>query len=148
MLTIGIDVGGTKVLGVAVDSNAPTTVQAQRRVPTPEGGAGLVDAIVELVATLGAEVGAPVALGVGVPGLVDRQGVLHMGPHLRHLADVALSSLLAAATGLPTAVDNDANCHALAERAGGAGSGFHRAAPVSQSLLRPNQVVWISLAPT
>lgn len=123
MLTIGIDVGGTKVLGVAVDTDAPATLLAEMRVPTPEGGAGLVDAIVELIGDLDAEVGAPVGLGVGVPGLVDRHGVLHMGPHLRHLADVPLASMLRDASGLPTAVDNDANCHALAEQKAGAAVG-------------------------
>lgn len=131
MLTIGVDVGGTKVLGVAIDTEAPATVRAERRVPTPEGGAGLVAAVVGLVTALSAEVGEPAALGVGVPGLVDRGGVLHMGPHLRHLADVALASLLTAGTGLPAAVDNDANCHALAEQAGGAAVGAQEALVVT-----------------
>lgn len=131
MLTIGVDVGGTKVLGVAVDTDEPATVKAERRAPTPEGGAGLVDAIFELVTGLAAAVGEPAALGVGVPGLVDRHGVLHMGPHLRDLTDIALASLLTAATGLPTVVDNDANCHALAERAGGAAVGAEEALVVT-----------------
>jgi glucokinase len=131
MLTIGVDVGGTKVLGVAVDTDDPATVLAERRVPTPEGGAGLVDAILELVTVLDAQVGSPAGLGVGVPGLVDRHGVLHMGPHLRHLAEVPLASMLHGASGLPTAVDNDANCHAVAEHAGGAAKGAEEALVVT-----------------
>lgn len=127
MLTIGIDVGGTKVLGVAVDSGEPSTVLAERRLATPEGGAGLVDAVLELVGQLDVEVGAPVALGVGVPGLVDRQGVLYMGPHLRHLTHVALASVLGERSGLDTVVDNDANCHAVAEHVGGAAAGSDEA---------------------
>jgi glucokinase len=131
VLTIGIDVGGTKVLGVAIDTEAPGAVLAEQRVLTPEGGAGLVDAVAELIVQIDAEVGAPAALGVGVPGLVDRTGVLHMGPHLRHIAEVALASLLRTRTGLPTVVDNDANCHAVAEHRGGAAQGADEALVVT-----------------
>jgi glucokinase len=131
MRAIGIDVGGTKVLGVVVEAVDPSTVLAERRVPTPDGGAGLVDAIVEVVDGLEADVGAPAALGVGVPGLVDRHGVLHVGPHLRHLTNVALATLLVERTHLPTVVDNDANCHAVAEHRGGAAVGADEALVVT-----------------
>jgi glucokinase len=131
MLTIGIDVGGTKVLGVAVDSADPSTVRAERRVPTPEGGAGLVGAVADLVAALVVEAGPPSAIGVGVPGLVDRSGTLHVGPHLRHITDVPLAALLADEIGLPVVVDNDANCHAVAEQRGGAAEGAAEALVVT-----------------
>ena len=131
MLTIGIDVGGTKVLGVAVDAADPSTVLVEHRVATPDGGAGLVDGVAEVVARIDAEVGAPEALGVGVPGLVDRQGVLHVGPHLRHLAEVPLAAHLSDRCGLPTVVDNDANCAALAEHRGGAARGVAEALVVT-----------------
>ncbi|MGH9273192.1 MAG: ROK family protein, partial [Acidimicrobiales bacterium] len=72
MRTVGIDVGGTKVLGVLVDSDDPATVVAERRVPTPEGGQGLIETLADVVATLTVEAGQPAAVGVGVPGLVDR----------------------------------------------------------------------------
>jgi len=118
--SIGLDVGGTKVLGVAVDPRDPATVLAEGRVPTPDGGDGLVDTLLELVASLGP---APSSIGVGVPGLVDRSGTLHMGPHLRRMHEVPLARLLSERSGLPAVVDNDANCHALAELAGGAAVG-------------------------
>ena len=131
MLTIGIDVGGTKVLGVAVDASDPSAVLAEHRVATPDGGAGLVDGVAEVVSRIDAEVGAPAALGVGVPGLVDRQGVLHVGPHLRHLAEVPLAAHLTDRCGLATVVDNDANCAALAEHRGGAARGTAEALVVT-----------------
>lgn len=130
MITIGLDVGGTKVLGVAVDPGAPAKVLAEHRVPTPEGGDGLVDTLVEVVAALDLE-HPPGAVGVGVPGLVDRDGTLHMGPHLRHLHDIPLARLLRERTGLACFVDNDANCHALAERAAGAAAGADEALVVT-----------------
>jgi glucokinase len=123
VLTIGVDVGGTKLLGVAVDPAAPEVVLASHRVPTPEGGAGLAEAVASLVELLDQEVGAPSAVGIGVPGLVDRAGVLHVGPHLHHLADVSLVDLVGPRVGLPVVVDNDANCHAFAELRAGAARG-------------------------
>jgi glucokinase len=128
MMAIGLDVGGTKVLGVAVDPRHPGTILAERRVPTPEGGDGLVDTLLELAGSLDPT---PTAIGVGVPGLVDRAGTLHMGPHLRRMHDVPLARLLADRAGVPTVVDNDANCHAVAEQAGGAALGASEALVVT-----------------
>ena len=54
-----------------------------------------------------------------------------MGPHLRRLHDVALAELLAQRSGRPTVVDNDANCHAVAEQAGGAARGYDEALVVT-----------------
>jgi len=115
-----LDVGGTKVLGVVVDPREPREIVAEGRVPTPDGGAGLVDTLLELTASL---TPAPSAIGVGVPGLVDRSGTLHMGPHLRRMHEVPLARLLADRAGVPTVVDNDANCHAIGEQAVGAAAG-------------------------
>lgn len=126
MITIGLDVGGTKVLGVLLDTEHPGELIAEERVPTPEGGEGLIDRLLGLVRRLEAVVGGgrPVAaMGVGVPGLVDRHGTLHVGPHLRHIADLPLSRAMTDATGVPVLVDNDANCHALAEQRAGAARG-------------------------
>ena len=127
-ISIGLDVGGTKVLGVAVDPRRPGTVVAERRVPTPDGGGGLVDTLVELAGSLDLQ---PASIGVGVPGLVDRAGTLRMGPHLRRMHDVPLARLLAERTAVPTVVDNDANCHAVAEQAAGAAAGAAEALMVT-----------------
>jgi glucokinase len=128
VISVGLDVGGTKVLGVAVDPRAPTTVIAEDRVPTPDGGDGLVEVLLDLVRSLDP---APAAIGVGVPGLVDREGTLHMGPHLRRMQDVPLARLLGERAGIPALVDNDANCHALAEHVAGAAAGADEALVVT-----------------
>lgn len=122
MTTIGLDVGGTKVLGVLTDRSAPGEVLAEARVATPVGGQGLVEVLLEVASSLpGAE--EATAIGVGLPGLVDRSGRLHMGPHLARIQDLPLADLLTERAGRPALVDNDANCHAVAEQAGGAAAG-------------------------
>lgn len=128
MRAIGVDVGGTKVLGVCVDPVDPGAVLAEARVPTPDGGDGLVDTLLALAGDLDPEA---TTIGVGVPGLVDRAGTLHMGPHLRRMHDVALAALLTERSGRITVVDNDANCHALAEHASGAARGHDEALVVT-----------------
>lgn len=131
MITIGLDVGGTKVLGVAIDPATPRTVLAEERVPTPDGGSGLVDTLMGVVETLSAAVPGHGAVGVGVPGLVDRAGRLHMGPHLHALRDVPLAQLIGERAGVVATVDNDANCHAVAEHACGGAVGVDEALVVT-----------------
>ncbi len=89
--------------------------------PTPDGGDGLVDVLLELAHTLAPDAA---AIGVGVPGLVDRAGTLHIGPHLRRMQHVPIAEQIVARVGVTAIVDNDANCHAVAEHAAGAAVGI------------------------
>lgn len=70
---IGLDVGGTKTEGVAV--NAAGTILARLRRPTGQGADAVIGGIVETVRALAAEVrfdlSQILSIGVGVPGLVD-----------------------------------------------------------------------------
>lgn len=131
MITIGLDVGGTKVLGVAVDSDQPGVVLCAHRTPTPEGGTGLVDVLAEVVEQLTAVAGPAAAFGVGVPGIVDHSGTLVLGPHLRDLRSHPLAAEVGARLGGPTVVDNDANCHGVAEHRAGAARGATEALMVT-----------------
>lgn len=120
MRTVGIDVGGTKCLGVALDEHG--AVLAEDRRPTPRGDGSLpklIDTLVELAGSLG-----PFdALGVGVPGLVTNEGVLRAAPNLDGVADFDVAGLLAERVGPAVQVDNDATCAALSEWKYGAGQG-------------------------
>ena len=89
--SVGLDVGGTKVLGVAIDPRAPGDGRSPRTAcPTPDGGDGLVDVLLELAAR--ARAGRRGHRRRACPGLVDRAGTLHMGPHLRRMQDVPLAA--------------------------------------------------------
>ncbi|HEX5366066.1 MAG TPA: ROK family protein [Acidimicrobiales bacterium] len=121
-LVAGVDVGGTKILGVAVDPAEPTTVVAEVRVATPGGRTAVLDAVAGVVRALEREVDVG-AVGVGIAGLVDRQGVLRVGPHLPGLLDVPIGDEIDARVGLPVRVDNDATCAAWGEHVAGASRG-------------------------
>ncbi|MFZ1489408.1 MAG: ROK family protein, partial [Ilumatobacteraceae bacterium] len=95
----GIDVGGTKCLGVALDSRGE--IVDEHRVATPSVADRLLDVLTEL-----AERFAPIAsLGVGVPGLVDRAGVLHAAPNLGAAAGLAVGPMLGERLGMAVRVD-------------------------------------------
>jgi glucokinase len=105
--TIGVDVGGTKVLGVVVDERG--ALVAEHRVPTPGTADALIAAMVDVVETLRRDHDV-VALGAGVPGLVSRDAVLRFAPNLPGVVELPVGALLTEATGLPVRVDNDNTC--------------------------------------
>lgn len=82
--TVGIDVGGTKCLGVALDADG--TVVAEDRRPTPRGP-GSLPRLIDTLAELSTVLGPYDELGVGVPGLVTNEGVLRAAPNLDGVAD-------------------------------------------------------------
>lgn len=120
MPTIGVDVGGTKVLGVVVDDAGAWL--AEHRVPTPRDGDALVAAITDVVAVLRDDHDVA-ALGVGVPGLVDRDAVLRFAPNLPGVVELPVGERVRAASGLPVRVDNDNACALWAEHLQGAARG-------------------------
>jgi len=119
-VTVGVDLGGTKCLAVALAGNR---VVGEKRVATPDGGEAVLDAI----ATLALEVAGDrplAALGVGAPGLVDREGLLRFAPNLPGVTGLPVRAALEQRLGVPVRVDNDATCAAWAERAMGAATGL------------------------
>jgi glucokinase len=143
-VAIGVDIGGTKVHGVALDGHG--SVVAEVRVSTPQAedpvlptathaGADIVAAVCTVVASLGQRLGerdGPLDLGVGAPGMVDLHGALRFAPNLPSASGADLRGLLSAA--LPEArvvVENDANCAALAELRFGALAGVRHGVMVT-----------------
>src|SRR4051812_3884011 len=122
-LTVGIDIGGTKVLAAVVDS-AGTVVELDRR-PTLGHDVSLVeDTIVELVDSF-AQRHDVAAVGIGAAGFVDATRTTVMfSPHLNWRRE-PLRARVADRVRLPVVVDNDANMMGLAECRFGAGRG-HR----------------------
>ncbi|HEX2771954.1 MAG TPA: ROK family glucokinase [Micromonosporaceae bacterium] len=118
-LTIGIDVGGTKVAGGIVDDTGQMLAQIRRDTPADDI-AKTRDVIVDVVAEL-AE-GQPIeAVGVGAAGWIDAsRSVVLFAPNIAW-RDEPLRDYLSAAVGLAVIVENDANVAAWAEFRFGAG---------------------------
>ncbi len=129
-LCFGIDVGGTKILGVATD--AAGTVAARFLHPTPKVPSQVPVAIAEMADQLVTAVGPPQAIGVGVPGLVDHDGVLRYGPNVPGVIGLDMASRLRERFDVPTAADNDGTCAALAEHRYGAARGHQHAVIITQ----------------
>ncbi|HYH22117.1 MAG TPA: ROK family protein [Azospirillum sp.] len=123
MIRIGIDLGGTKTEGIALDHGGKPL--ARRRVPTPRDDyPATVHTIVQLVAALEAECGTSgTAVGVGIPGIISPATGLVKNANSIWLIGQPFDRDLAAALGRPVRVENDANCLAVSEAADGAAAG-------------------------
>jgi glucokinase len=120
---IGVDMGGTKLLAGAVDSDLSVHYRTQRTLAGLDQ-AQLLDVTVEAVEEVreSAE-GDVLAVGFGIPSLMDsRTGVARLAVNLP-LVDIRFGDVMAERLGLPVFVDNDANVAALAEHRVGAAAG-------------------------
>jgi len=121
-LRIGIDLGGTKIEGVALDASG--RVAARLRVPTPQGDyEGTVRAIVDLIRHLEKETGAEASVGLGIPGIISPATGLVKNANSLCLNGRPLDRDLESALGRAIRIENDANCFALSEASDGAAAG-------------------------
>lgn len=115
---VGVDVGGTKIRALMVEHSqrgAPPTVLDRVEVPSAGDGEAMVAAIGESIGLLiRRHATVPAAIGVGLAGFVDRHGIVRRAPNTPGLVDVDVAGRLGARFDLPTMVDNDANCAAVA----------------------------------
>ena len=118
--TIGIDVGGTKVLGGVVDEFG--TVLATERQDTPrQGGSSLTQTIADIARAL-MKLHNVTSVGVSAAGFVssDRKTMLAT-PNIADWNGVNLDDELTKLIGLPVIIENDANAAAWGEAKFGAG---------------------------
>jgi fructokinase len=121
-LRIGIDLGGTKIEGIALDGAGLTL--ARLRVPTPAGDYdATVRGVRDLVLGLEATAGGAGSVGVGTPGSPSPQSGLMRNCNSVCLNGRALQADLEQALGRPLRLANDADCFALSEATDGAGAG-------------------------
>ncbi|TAM12592.1 MAG: ROK family protein [Nevskiaceae bacterium] len=122
-LRVGIDLGGTKISGIVL--NTADIVVAHARIATPQDDyAATVQAVVRLVQALEAHVGSGgLPVGVGHPGTVSPATGRIKNANSTCLNGKPLARDLAAVLGRPVALANDANCLAASELRGGAAQG-------------------------
>jgi glucokinase len=121
--TIGVDMGGSKLLAGAVDAELSVHARTQRPLLGLDQTA-IVDIAVDAVeeARAGAD-GEVAAVGFGIPCTIDQRTGRAVQAANLPLADIFFGEVMAERLGLPVFVDNDANLAALAEHRGGAAKG-------------------------
>jgi fructokinase len=122
-MRLGIDLGGTKIEGVALADDG--RVLARLRIATPAGNyQATLRAVTALVEQLEAQAGetAPV-IGVGIPGTLSPATGLIKNANSTWLIGMPLDRDLAFALKKRVRLANDANCFAVSEAIDGAGQG-------------------------
>jgi glucokinase len=125
-LAIGIDVGGTHLRAASVGVEGPVG-PVIRRASEVAVASELVASVVAVLEELDAGPGSPVAVGLGMAGLVDRDGRVRYGPNVG-IREAPLAQLLREALGDPdrtVRVVNDASAAVVGEHRVGAARG-HR----------------------
>ena len=127
---IGIDIGGTWVKYGAIDSEGHVLFADRAKTRGNEGRKATLDGIVECaraMVTWAKKAGhTPVSVGIGSPGTINpvTKEVQPPTPNLTTIIGINLVALVESDIGLPTVVDNDANCAAWAEHCFGSGRGI------------------------
>jgi fructokinase len=121
MLRMGIDFGGTKVEYAVLDPDG--AMMLRRRVASPRVYDAAIRALAEIVRGVEAELGEPVSVGAGIPGVISPATGLVKNASFNALNGHALDRDLGAALDRVVRVENDANCFALSEASDGAAAG-------------------------
>lgn len=121
-MRIGIDVGGTKIEGVALDAAGRDVRRV--RVPTPRNDyRGTIAAIRGLIDTLERDLGGRGRVGLGIPGTVSALNGLVKNANSTWLNGRPFQQDLEEALDRPVRMANDANCFALSEAVDGSAAG-------------------------
>lgn len=125
-IRIGIDLGGTKIAGLAIDAAGRTC--AEVRVPAPQGDyATSLLSLCEVVAGLEAQTGGHgTPVGIGMPGSLSPLTGRVQNANSTWLNGRALADDLTQRLGPRVRLANDANCFALSEAVDGAGRNHQR----------------------
>ena len=131
----GIDLGGTKIECVVLDSADSKNVLKRMRLPTEQekGYTHILQQIYKLVETMIAEIGIrPGKIGIGTPGTLDPKTQTLKNSNTVCLNGMPFKKNLESLIGIPIEMANDANCFALAEARMGA----------AHDLMPDAEVVW------
>lgn len=127
--TLGIDLGGTKILAAIVDATGKVVATAKK---TTQAQAGpqvvikrLIKAMEEAVENAGISREDVVGIGIGVPGIVDSAaGVIVNITNIPGMQNVEIAKMLRAWRDVPVALSNDVRVAAIGELRRGAGRGL------------------------
>jgi glucokinase len=124
---VGVDLGGTKILAVAFDSELKVLATEKAKTPREAHAEAVVDALTQavqkVIAEASAKVGATAELGgvgVSVPGPLDRaKGIVRYTPNMG-FKDYKLGAQLSGLFGAPAFLENDVQAGVYGELRAGA----------------------------
>ncbi|KYC95068.1 ROK family glucokinase [Heyndrickxia sporothermodurans] len=124
----GIDLGGTTTKLAFINENGDIVHKWEIDTDNSEKGKNILknisDSIDQKLERLNKEKEILLGIGIGVPGAVDlKKGIIYEAVNLGWEDNLPVVQALGELTGLPVAIDNDANCAALGEMWKGAGQG-------------------------
>ncbi len=119
---IGIDLGGTKIEGIAISDDGEELLR--KRVPTPAGGyQATLQFITELVAEIESSLGRKGSVGIGTPGAISPLSGLLKNSNSVCMNGKPVFEDLSKLLERDIRITNDANCFALSEATDGAAAG-------------------------
>ena len=121
-MRIGIDLGGTKIEGIALDSGGWTLFR--ERVPTPAGNYhATVAAVASLVSRIENNTNSTGSVGIGIPGAISSATGIVKNANSTCLIGKPLGIDLGDALAQEIRIANDADCFTLSEATNGAAAG-------------------------
>ena len=121
-MRIGIDLGGTKIEGIAIADDG--SERLRRRIVAPRGDYHhTLDAVTGLVRDIERELAVQGTVGVGIPGTVSQATGRIKNANSTWLNGTTLAEDLSRMLDRVVRLANDANCFALSEATDGAGAG-------------------------
>ncbi len=118
MKNIGIDIGGTFIKAAIVEKKGKIVLSS--KTPTPAKGSDIPSKIVEIINDLTKRADIPLeeisSVGMGAPGVCNsHEGLIVNCPNILGCKNISICEYVTGQTGLPSFIDNDANCAALGE---------------------------------
>lgn len=123
-MRIGIDLGGTKIEGVVLDSDGKELLRKRIETRQSEGYQAILCRIADFVQFFENEVGKSCSVGIGTPGAISAVTGKMKNSNTVCLNGQPLFEDLKMLLNRPLRIANDANCFALSEALDGAGKGY------------------------
>lgn len=123
-MLIGIDWGGTKIEGVAMEADGRELLRLREDTPRHDYE-GCIARIKVMIDTLEEKTGQTGSIGLGIPGSLEPVSRLGKGASSTWLLRRPVEADLQAAIHRPIRVENDADCFAASEAVDGAGAGHN-----------------------
>lgn len=124
-MKIGIDIGGTKIEGVVLDSDGRTIKRERISTESEKGYDHILHQIKTLYSQLTSDVSLISSVGVCTPGVLSSDSDMLKNSNTQCLIGKPIKKDIESFVGTEINIENDANCFAQAEAILGAGKGYN-----------------------